>query len=75
MIRKWIIYLLIFVFIIFGFSLRSIADCKSDCQDEYESAVESCKEQYDDPDGADMLKMCIDNAKSEYESCIDECEN
>jgi hypothetical protein len=68
-------FLLIFVLIIFGFSLRSIAGCKSDCQDEYESAVESCKEQYDDPDDADMLKVCIDNAKSEYDLCIDDCEN
>jgi hypothetical protein len=73
--KKWIIVVLILVLILFGFSLRSIAGCKSDCQDEYESEVESCKEQYDDPDDADMLKMCIDNAKSEYESCIDECEN
>ena len=66
---------LIFVLIIFGFSLRSLANCKSDCQDKYESAVESCKEQYDDPDDADTLQMCIDNAKSEYESCIGECGN
>jgi hypothetical protein len=51
------------------------AGCKSDCQDEYESEVDACKMQYDDPDDAHMLKMCIDNAKSEYESCIDECEN
>jgi hypothetical protein len=75
MTRKWIIVLLIFVLIIVGFSLRSIAGCKSDCQDEYESAVESCKEQYDDPNDADMLKVCIDNAKSEYDPCIDDCEN
>jgi hypothetical protein len=73
--KKWIIVVLILVLILFGFSLRSIAGCKSDCQDEYESEVESCKEQYDNPDDADMLKMCVDNAKSEYKSCIDECEN
>jgi len=73
--KKWIIVVLIFVVILFGFSLRSIADCKSDCQDEYESAVESCKTVHDDPEDADMLKTCIDDAKSEYESCIDECEN
>jgi len=29
----------------------------------------------DDPDDADELQVCIDNAKSEYESCIDECED
>jgi hypothetical protein len=51
------------------------AGCKSDCQDEYESEVDSCKALHDDPDDADMLKMCIDSAKNEYESCIDECEN
>lgn len=75
MTRKWIIILSIFVLIIFGFSLQSIAGCKSDCRDEYESEVESCKDQVDDPADAGMLKMCIDHAKSEYQSCIDECEN
>ena len=73
--KKWIIVLLILVLMLFGFSFRAIADCKSDCQNGYESEVESCKEQYDDPDDADVLKVCIDDAKSEYESCIDECEN
>jgi hypothetical protein len=73
--KKWIIVFLIFVLIIFGFSLRSIADCKSDCQDAYDSEVDSCKTQYDDPDDADTLQMCIDNLRSEYQSCVDECEN
>ncbi len=50
------------------------ADCKSDCQNEYESAVKSCKEQYD-PDDADELQMCLDSAKGDYDSCIDECED
>ena len=49
------------------------ADCKSDCQDEYESAVNSCKEQYYDPDDADELQMCLDSAKGDYDTCIDEC--
>jgi len=73
--KRWMIVVLIFVLILFGFNLRSIAGCKSDCQNEYESAVESCKEQHDDPDDADMLKSCMDDAKSEYESCISECES
>jgi hypothetical protein len=51
------------------------ADCKSDCQDAYEAEVDSCKTLQDDPDDADMLKMCMDGAKSGYESCIDECED
>jgi hypothetical protein len=51
------------------------AGCKSDCRDEYESQVDSCKLLYDDPDDADELQRCIQNAKDEYESCIEECEN
>ena len=51
------------------------ADCKSDCQKEYESMVKSCREQYDDPDDADELQICFDSAKGDYDSCIDECED
>ncbi len=51
------------------------ADCKSDCQKEYESATKSCEEQYGDPDDADELQMCLDSAKGDYDSCIDECED
>ena len=68
--------LLIPVFmIVLLYGLNTWAGCKSDCQDEYASAVESCKTQYDDPDDADELQTCMDNTKSEYDSCIDECEN
>ena len=73
--KKWINFAFIFVLIVFGFSFRSMAGCKSDCREDYESEVDSCKEQYDDPGDADMLRMCIEDAKSEYQSCIDECEN
>ena len=51
------------------------AGCKSDCRDEYDSEVESCKLMYDDPDDADDLQTCIQDARDEYESCIEECEN
>ena len=51
------------------------ADCKSDCQNEYESAVKWCKEQYGDPEDADELQTCIDSANGDYGSCIDECED
>jgi hypothetical protein len=75
MAKKWIILFFVFVLIIFGFSLRSMAGCKSECQEEYESEVESCKDQHDDPGDARELQECIDHAKSEYQSCLDECEN
>ena len=51
------------------------AGCKSDCQDDYQSEVQSCRANYDDPDDADELQICIDNAKSGYESCINDCED
>jgi hypothetical protein len=50
------------------------ADCKADCQNEYQSGVNSCRTQYDDPDDADDLKTCMDDAKKEYDSCLEECE-
>lgn len=51
------------------------AGCKSDCRDEYESEVASCNRRYDDPDYADELRRCIQNAQDEYEACIEECDN
>lgn len=49
------------------------AGCISDCKDNYDSEVESCKLLYDDPDEADDLQQCIQNAKDEYQSCVEEC--
>ena len=51
------------------------ADCKSECQDEYESEIKSCKEQYDNPGDSIELQTCIDSANGDYGSCIDECED
>ena len=33
------------------------AGCISDCKDEYDSDVKSCKSQYDDPEDADDLQQ------------------
>jgi len=49
------------------------AGCISDCKDDYDSAVKSCKLMYDEPDDADELQQCIQNAKDEYQSCDEEC--
>ena len=49
------------------------AGCISDCKDEYDSEVQSCKLMYGDPDEADELQQCIQNAKDEYQSCVEEC--
>jgi hypothetical protein len=49
------------------------AGCISDCKDDYDSAVQSCKLLYDDPDDAEDVQMCIQQAKDEYQSCIEDC--
>jgi outer membrane murein-binding lipoprotein Lpp len=49
------------------------AGCISDCKDDYDSAVQSCKLLYDDPDDVEDLQMCIQQAKDEYQSCIEDC--
>ncbi len=71
---KRIIFFLALVLFIFGFSFRSTAGCKSDCGEEYRAEVESCQETHDDPGEVGLLQTCIDDAKRQYESCIDECE-
>ena len=54
---------------------RAWAGCRSDCQEDYNSEVNSCREQFNDPDDADDLKVCLDNALSEYNTCFNECED
>jgi hypothetical protein len=67
---------LILPLVLFAMSSTMIwAGCKSDCRDEYESEVQSCHQRYDDPDDADDLQRCIQNAKDEYEYCVEECDN
>ena len=50
------------------------ADCKSDCQEDYQSEVNSCRSQFSDRDDAEDLAACINDARGEYESCLEECE-
>jgi hypothetical protein len=54
---------------------HSVAGCKSDCEDNYQSAKDDCMQIHDEPDDADDLRICIDDAHSEYEDCIEECES
>jgi hypothetical protein len=49
------------------------AGCMSDCKEKYQSDVEDCHMLHEDPDDADDLRMCIDDAKSEYDDCVHEC--
>lgn len=47
------------------------ASCKSDCRDAYQSEIESCHQQYDAPDDADDLQTCLQDAKDQYDSCLE----
>ncbi len=75
MIKKGAVFICVFILLIFGVSLDSMAGCKSECREDYESQVDSCREMYDDPDDADALKSCMDDANDQFESCMNECED
>jgi|APFre7841882654_1041346.scaffolds.fasta_scaffold53755_3 hypothetical protein len=67
-------FLIALFILILTYGGQARADCKADCQSEYQSQVNLCRAQYDDPDDADDLKTCMDDAKKEYDSCLEECE-
>jgi len=71
MIVKISLFSLILLMFLFGNIAN--AGCVSDCKDEFDSEIQSCKLIWDDPDDSYMLESCIDNAKSSYQWCIDEC--
>jgi len=72
--KKWIVVVMVLVLITSGFNICAIADCRSDCENEYESDIKSCKDQNDDPSDAEDLQTCMDDANKEYQSCINDCE-
>jgi len=68
-----IIAMVLAFYVPFGSGLSACAGCTTDCANQYESEVESCNSTCGDPEDSDDLRMCIDNAKDEYDSCIEEC--
>jgi hypothetical protein len=67
--------LILLLLSLFASSVLVWAGCVSDCKDDYDSALESCKSMYDDPDDADDLEQCIQSAKDEYQSCVEDCKD
>ena len=52
------------------------AACGEDCDTEYQSDVDTCHISYgDDPADAGDLALCIDNARGDYRSCVENCAN
>ena len=49
------------------------AGCMSECREKYDSDVEDCRLLHDGPEDADDLRLCIDDAKAEYDDCEEDC--
>jgi hypothetical protein len=52
----------------------AIAGCGEECDARYSSDIDDCRSQYgDDPADADDLASCIQEARDDYRSCLDDC--
>jgi len=50
------------------------AACGEECDGQYSSAIDDCRYHYgDDPADADDLTNCIQEAREDYRSCLDDC--
>jgi hypothetical protein len=50
------------------------ATCGEECDGQSSSAIDDCRSQYgDDPADADDLANCIQEARDDYRSCLDDC--
>lgn len=50
------------------------AACGEECDSQYASAIDDCKVQFgDDPADAADLANCIQEARDDYRSCLDNC--
>ena len=50
------------------------ATCGEECDGQYSSAIDDCRSQYgDDPADADDLTNCIQEARDDYRSCLEDC--
>ena len=67
-------WLRLFLVVILLYGGKVWADCKSDCQNDYQTEIDLCKSLFTDPDDADDLAECVGDAKKGYESCVQECE-
>jgi hypothetical protein len=50
------------------------ATCGEECDGQYASEIDDCHSQYgDDPRDADDLTNCIQEARDDYRSCLNDC--
>jgi hypothetical protein len=51
------------------------ASCGEDCDSSYQSEVDSCSLTNDAPEDGEDLSLCVQSAKDDYQSCLDDCVN
>ena len=67
--------LLVFAMVVLFWASNAGADCKTDCEQDYKTAIEECQTTYNVTNDSDQLQDCIDQAKADYESCLEECKD
>jgi len=67
--------LLVFAMVVLFWASNAGADCKTDCEQDYKTAIEECQTTYNVTNDADQLQNCLDQAKADYESCLEECKD
>lgn len=56
-------------------SLVSVAraNCNDDCKNEYLSALNECRSEYEQSKDLQDLEECLADSRSEYDDCVDDC--
>jgi hypothetical protein len=67
--------LLVFAMVVLFWASNAGADCKTDCEQDYKTATEECQTTYNVTNDADQLQNCLDQAKADYEPCLEECKD
>ena len=58
--------------IITAVALSMATTAWASCRDDYESDVQQCQIMYSDPDDADDLAQCVQQAKDDFDDCVGE---
>ena len=69
--------LIVFAMVVLFWASNAGADWKEDCKQNYKKAVEEYQTTYNNPENKrpDQLQECLDQAKSDYDSCLDKCKD
>jgi hypothetical protein len=51
-------------------SLISTCPAWAGCKSDYQDAIQDCQMLHDEPDEADDLRLCLEEARDDYEACV-----